>query len=211
MNEDDRLLFVTATSEAVIEIEHAQEDHQAGPCVEAFRSGEVVTVSKISDLDRWPEYRTSAAKTGFQYVAGFPLAIGDRRLGSLNVYDTRERVWSEHDLSAAHVLADMATTYILRAGELAEAKQLSEQLQNALESRIVIEQAKGMLARDHDVSVDQAFDPLRDLSRQRRTPLRTIADAVVSLGLRLPPQQPENGVRSDGPAIKPQPVPGSHH
>ena len=188
ITDDDRLLFVTSTSEAVVELEQAQEDHQAGPCVEAFRTNEVVTVSRISELDRWPEYRRAAAHAGFESVAGFPLAIGERRLGSLNVYDTNERAWTERDLRAARVLADMATAYILRSGELAEAKKVSEQLQGALESRIVIEQAKGMLARDHDVSVDQAFDMLRKLSRDRSTPLRTIADAVVTLGLRLPPR-----------------------
>lgn len=188
ITDNDRLSFVTSTSEAVIELERAQEDHQAGPCVEAFRTGEVVTVSKISELDRWPEYRAAAAHAGFESVAGFPLAIGERHLGSLNVYDTIERTWTDRDLRAARVLADIATTYILRSGELAEAKQLSEQLQNALDTRIVIEQAKGMLARDHDISVDQAFDMLRKLSRDRATPLRTIADAVVTLGLRLPPQ-----------------------
>lgn len=187
VTEGDRLSFVTSTSEAVVELERAQEARQAGPCVEAFRTGEVVSVSKISDLDRWPEYRAAADHAGFESVVGVPLVIGDRRLGSLNVYDTRPREWTERDLRAARVLADMATTYILRSGELAEAKKLSGQLQEALESRIVIEQAKGMLARDHDISVDQAFDMLRKLSRDRNSPLRTIADAVVTLGLRLPP------------------------
>lgn len=185
--EDDRLLFVTATSGAVIEIEHTQQDQQAGPCVQAFQTGEVVTVSKISELDTWPEYRASAASAGFESVAAFPLAVGGRRIGSLNVYHADERVWDDHDVSAAHVLADIATTYIVRAGELAEAKQVSDQLQSALDSRILIEQAKGMLARDHDVGVDEAFGLLRKLSRDRNTPLRQIAEAVVNLGLRLPP------------------------
>ena len=191
ITEDDVLLFVTATSEAVVEIERAQEQHQAGPCVQAFRTGEVVAVSKIDDLDEWPQYRESARITGIRSVVGLPLVVGDERLGSLNVYDTRERDWSPYDLDAARVLADMATTYIVRAGELAQAKKLSDQLQGALESRVVIEQAKGMLARDHDISVDEAFQMLRALSRERRSPLRTIADAVVTLGLRLPPQSVE--------------------
>lgn len=171
----------------MIGIERAQERQQQGPCVEAFRSGEVQAVSRIDQLDNWPDYKETAAEFGFISVVGLPLAVAGRRVGSLNVYDTRERDWSDHDLRAARVLADMATTYILRAGELAEARELSDQLQHALQSRIVIEQAKGMLARDHDVSVDRAFELLRKMSRERSTPLRTVADAVVSLGLRLPP------------------------
>lgn len=188
---DNRLLFVAATSEGVVTMEHAQEAHQAGPCVESYRTGDVMTVSTISDLDRWPDYQQAAARVGFASVAALPLAIDELRIGSLSVYDVREREWSDHDIRAAHVLADMATTYIMRAGELAEAQQLSEHLQIALESRIVIEQAKGMLASEHDVSVDRAFELLRGLARDRRTPLRSVANAVVTLGLRIPPPAPE--------------------
>lgn len=185
-NPHDQLLFVTATDEAVNGVERIQESGQAGPCVEAFRSGEVVVVNEIDDLDRWPEYRQAAQRAGFVSVVGVPLAAGCRRLGSLNVYDTRHRVWTDADLRVARVLADIATAYIVRSGELAEAHVLSAQLQRALDSRIVIEQAKGMLARDHDVTVDRAFELLRAHSRQKSTPLRSVAEAVVHMGLQLP-------------------------
>lgn len=186
-DDENRLLFVTATSEAVIVIERAQEEHQAGPCVEAFMTGQLMAVNHIAELDRWPDYQSAARQSGFESVVGLPLAIGEQRLGSLNVYDTRPRTWNRNDLRAAGVLADIATAYILRAGELAEAKQLSQQLQHALDSRVVIEQAKGMLARDHNITVDQAFQHLRSHARRRSTPLRTIAEAIVTLGLHLPP------------------------
>ncbi|MGB3735379.1 MAG: GAF and ANTAR domain-containing protein [Ilumatobacter sp.] len=184
---DAELLFVTATSQSVVDVEHAQETQQAGPCIEAYRTGKPIAISNIDDLDRWPAYQKAAAAAGFESVAGLPLVIGDDRIGSLDVFDSRRRDWSDHDVRAAGVLADMATTYIVRAGELAAVTKLSAQLQHALDTRIVIEQAKGMLARDHDIDVDQAFEMLRRLSRDRSTPLRTIAEAVVTLGLRLPP------------------------
>lgn len=190
ITEDGTMKFVTSTSESVVDVERAQEAEQSGLCIEAFRTGQVIAVSSIEELDRWPEYQRAADRSGFQSMAGIPLLIGDRRLGSLNVYDKRKREWSDRDLRAAHVFADIATTYILRSGELAEAKKLSEQLQSALETRVVIEQAKGMIARDHDITVDHAFDMLRQLSRDRSAPLRTIADAVVTLGLRLSPPTP---------------------
>lgn len=184
---DTRLLFVTATSQAVIDVENAQQDRQAGPCVEAYLTGRAVMVSDTADLDRWPHYQQAAAAAGFRSVVALPLVLGTERLGSLDVFDGRKRDWTDRDVRSAGILADMATTYIVRAGELDAANRLGEQLQHALTTRIVIEQAKGMLARDHDIDVDEAFEMLRRLSRERRTPLRTIADSIVTLGLRLPP------------------------
>jgi GAF domain-containing protein len=181
---EGRLEFVTSTDHTVVTIEQAQERHQAGPCVEAFRSGEVVVVSDISQTT-WPHYRAAAAQAGFESVVGLPLRLDDHRVGSLNVYDRRVREWSEADLAAARVLADVATAYLVRAGELAEARKLGEQLQHALDSRIVIEQAKGMLSRDHSISVDAAFELLRSHSRRTNTPLRQVAHAVVHDSLRL--------------------------
>lgn len=179
--------FVAATSEAVIEIERVQEEHQQGPCVAAFQSGQMVVISAIADLDRWPSYRHAAADSGFVAVVGIPLAVNGSRVGSLNVYDTKEREWSPDDLAAAGVLADIATAYIVRAGELTEARRLSAQLQHALNARIVIEQAKGMLARDHDLSVDEAFELLRRHARSNNVSLRSVGHAIVELGLQLPP------------------------
>lgn len=184
--EDGRLLFITATSERVTEIERVQESEQAGPCVQAFTTGNVVTIDKISGIDRWPLYRQTAAQAGFESVVGLPLIVEDRRVGSLNVYDTGPREWSADSLASARVLADIATAYIVRAGELAEAHALSHQLQHALDSRVIIEQAKGMLARDHKISVDAAFDRIRSHSRTNHVPVRTVAEAVVNLGLLIP-------------------------
>lgn len=181
---EGRLEFVTATDQSVVTIEQAQERYQAGPCVEAFRRREVVTVPDISQT-AWRHYRAAASEAAFVSAVGLPLMLDDRRVGSLNVYDRRVREWSEADLAAAQVLADVATAYLLRAGELAEARKLGEQLQHALDSRIVIEQAKGMLSRDHSISVDAAFDLLRSHSRRTNTPLREVAHSVVHDGVEL--------------------------
>ena len=189
---DGCLKFVMATNAAVVAIECAQEAFQEGPSVDAFTSGEVVTVAEISELDRWPAYRQAAADGGFVAVVGIPLGSSGDQLGSLNVYDTRPRHWSGTELETARVLADIATGYILRAGKLAEVRRLSEQLQDALDSRIVIEQAKGMLARDHGISVDAAFDLLRGHARRNRVPLRGVATAVVEMAVQIP-ATPDHG------------------
>jgi GAF domain-containing protein len=175
----DRLEFVTATDQSLIDLEMVQQERQEGPCVLAFRTGEPVTVSDISELDLWPEYRDTAARTGLAAVLGVPLAVGERRVGVINVYARHPREWSDTDLQAARTLADIATAYIVRSGELAEAHYLSRELQHALDSRVIIEQAKGVLSRHHATSVDDAFDLLRSYSRRNSMRLRDVAHAVV--------------------------------
>lgn len=182
---DDRLEFVTATDQSLLELEMVQRDHQMGPCVEAFRRGEPVVVEDIAALECWERYREAAARTGFGAVVGMPLAVGTRRVGSLNIYDRGPRTWSQDDLEAVRTMADIATAYIVRAGELNEARHLAEQLQHALDSRVIVEQAKGVLSRDHAISVDAAFELLRSHSRIHQRQLRDVAYAVVHDGLRL--------------------------
>lgn len=185
INDDGLLEFVTATGQRVVEIEHVQQSNQEGPCVEAFRSGEPVPVSDIRTLVQWPEYQATAARHGLRSVVGLPLALDDHRIGSLNVYDSEVRQWTDVELSSARVLADVATAYLVNAGELARARKVTGQLQVALDSRVVIEQAKGMLSRDHSVSVDDAFQLLRDYSRSHNVALRDVATAIVTSGLEI--------------------------
>jgi GAF domain-containing protein len=181
----DRLRFVTATSERITAVERVQDEHQAGVCMEAFRSGKTIAVSSLSQL-QWPHYRAAIQDAGLGAGVGLPLSVADRRIGSLNVYDVEGREWSDDDLSAARVLADVSSAYLVRAGELAEARQMSAQLQHALDSRVMIEQAKGMLSRDHRIPVDEAFELLRDHARAGNVGLREVAERVVHHGLRLP-------------------------
>lgn len=181
----DRLEFVTATDERVAILERVQADAGDGPCVRAFNTGDVVAVDDISAARQWPVYRDTALELGLHSVLGVPIVINDTRLGSLNVYDSEPRSWTTDDRDAARVLADIGAAYLVRAGELAQSRQLAAQLQGALDSRVLIEQAKGMVAREHHISVDKAFDRLRDHSRATRMPLREVAEAVVRHGLQL--------------------------
>jgi len=181
-----RLEFVTATDQSLLDLERVQEKYQAGPCVEAFQRGEPVIVGNIADVVAdWPAYKETAERTNFGAVVGMPLMAGTRRVGSLNIYQRRVREWSDDDVNAVRSMADIATAYIVRAGELAQARVLAGQLEHALGSRVVIEQAKGVLSRDHGVSVDAAFDLLRSYSRREQRSLREIAHDVVHDGLRI--------------------------
>jgi GAF domain-containing protein len=186
VDDSGKLTFITSTSQLLVNIEHVQTKYQAGPCVESFHLGEVVPVSDIEELEQWPQYRDQARRSGLRSVVGLPLVLDDHRIGSLNVYDTKVRDWTGSDLESARVLADMATAYLVHAGELAEARELSKQLQHALDSRIIIEQAKGMLSRDHSMPVDDAFVLLRQYARSHNLVLREVARSVVESGLQLP-------------------------
>jgi GAF domain-containing protein len=186
---EGRLQFVTATSERVIGVERAQETHQDGPCTTAYVTGKVVAVPDIAEQSAWPEYRATAEAAGIVAVVGIPLTIDHHRVGSLDVYDTVRREWTDEELDAARVLADIATAYIVRAGELAQSRQLSEQLQTALDSRIIIEQAKGALARDLGTTVDDAFEVMRRHARRTGASIRWVADGIVNLGMEIPQKE----------------------
>jgi GAF domain-containing protein len=179
----DRLEFVTATDQSLIELETVQEARQEGPCVLAFRTGEPVTIYDIAELDMWHEYRKTAARGNFRAVIGMPLAIGERRVGSLNIYQRAPREWSDTELDVARTLADIATAYAVRSGELAEARDVTRELQYALDSRVIIEQAKGALSAQRDLPVDAAFELLRTYARRTNRRLRDVAHEVVHHGL----------------------------
>lgn len=117
-------------------------------------------------------------------MAALPLNVDDRTLGALNIYAAEPRQWTDDELDAARVLAAMTTGYIVHASELEKAERTAEQLREALDSRIVIEQAKGMLAADGKINMDQAFAALRRHTRNHNASLREVAEAVVNLGLR---------------------------
>ena len=179
------LRFVTALDERSSHLERVQENGQAGPCVDAWRSGKAVAVADLDEAEHgWGAYGQAARKAGIAAIAGIPMLLNGKKIGTLNIYSNTRRDWSEEDLDAARVLADIATSYVINASKLAQQRRISEQLQEALHSRIIIEQAKGVLAAERGISIDEAFQRLRRHARSHRASLRTVAEAVVHLGLR---------------------------
>lgn len=185
LGEGGRVRFVTGMNEASVVTEEAQERGQDGPCVEAYRTGQVVIVEDLARAEgRWEQLRSTAMEAGFRAVAAIPMKIGDDCLGALNLYASAVRVWSEEDLAVAQVLADIATSYIINASERATMQRRADQLAQALESRVVIEQAKGMLAAERKVRPDDAFGLIRHHARNHNASVRSVAEAIVNLGLR---------------------------
>jgi GAF domain-containing protein len=186
MSEGGQLRFVTAVSEASGDLERNQEQEQAGPCRDAFDTGEVVRVSDVrQEAARWPEFAATAARLGVAGVAGIPMRLADEIIGALNLYATESRQWSDEDIAVAGVLADVATSYVVNASKLRQQEQLSEQLQEALESRVVIEQAKGITAEQNAITVDHAYQLMRRHARNNNASLRLVAEAIVAVGLQV--------------------------
>jgi GAF domain-containing protein len=186
MAEDGQLQFVTAVSPDSKEMELSQEDHQEGPCRDAYETGEVVRVSDVRlESARWPHYSATAIAIGLAGVAGIPMRDGDEVIGALNIYSREPREWSDEDIAVAVVLADVATSYVLNASKLHDQEQLSDQLQKALDSRVVIEQAKGITAHQKTIPVDQAYQLIRRHARNNNTSLRVVAEAIVAVGLQV--------------------------
>ena len=184
--QDGRLTNATSIPPRLSSIEVVQEQTQTGPCVQASRTGEVIAVSDLRvRAQEWGAYCAAGAETGVLAVAGIPMTLGETKVGALNLYAAVVREWSDDDLAIAKVLADMATGYLINASQLSKEHQLNEQLQHALNSRIIIEQAKGMLAATHTISVEAAFELIRGHARSHHASLRSVADTVVNLGLRI--------------------------
>ena len=175
----DTLRFVSATDDSVVRIEETQIEARQGPCQDAFAAGEVVFSSDLRQEDRWPVYRPVALENGCVAVAGVPLLTADVRIGALNVYSRSVTSWNDGSLDVARILADMAAGYVTNAATLARSEQLTRNLQHALDSRVVIEQAKGILAERHNEPTAQAFERLRTAARDSRRPIHDVAGDVV--------------------------------
>jgi GAF domain-containing protein len=185
LSEDGRLRFVTADRDQLAPLERAQLEHAEGPCVDAVRSGAPVLVTDLrAERERWPEYTRQADALGIRATASVPMQTDRETIGTLYLYSARPRTWTEAEVTAARVLADMATGYVRNASELERQRRLTEQLQEALDTRVVIEQAKGVVAASRGITVDEAFRVLRKHANDRGATLRVVADAVVRLGLR---------------------------
>lgn len=181
---DERMEFTVAADPAIAAVERIQEHTQEGPCCTAARTGQVVTIPDLAAAENpWPAYRHAARRAGVRAVAALPMRLGATTVGGLNLYSRSPRDWDPHDVAAATVLADMATAYLINASTNRKQAELTKQLQHALDARVVIEQAKGILANRHQISVEAAYQRIRVHSRARRVTVRAVAAAVVRLGL----------------------------
>ncbi|MEY9951567.1 ANTAR domain-containing protein [Leifsonia sp. EB34] len=151
-----------------------------GPCVDAYRTGLLVTVDNIAaTYARWPSFATVAAESGYASMHAIPLRLRKETIGSLNLFRDRVGGFSADDAVTARALADGATIGILHERSLRESNIARSQLQRALDSRVIIEQAKGVIAHTQNVDMDTAFQLIRAHARNSRTRLSEVARQIV--------------------------------
>ncbi len=176
------LRLVAASTERARVAELFQLQNDEGPCVDCFRSGQVVSISdvRVSDMvKRWPRFAPAAAEMGFAGVHAIPMRLRDQVIGTLNLFRSAPNGLDQAAARAARALVDVATIGILQERAIRQQELVAEQLQSALHSRVMIEQAKGVLAERHSVTPDQAFLMLRRYARNNNHPLTILASDVI--------------------------------
>ena len=167
------------------EPEHVQAATQQGPGADAVRSGLVVRVSDLRQVkDRWPCFSSSALHHDLVAVMSVPLRVPAAGIGALDLYAMTVRDWPDEEVAAAQALASIAAAYLPYASELQQSFDVSARLRAALSRRIVVEQAKGMVAAHRHITVQEAIDVMRNYAMTHRASLQEIAEAIVGVGLR---------------------------
>ncbi len=178
---DGTLHHVGASSEDARLLELFQIQNSEGPCLDSYRTGQPVVVPDLAlSQDRWPSFVPRALAAGMSSVHAFPMRLRDRVIGGLNIFQTERRELSDEDVRVLQALADMATIALIQEQAVSRAELLTEQLQAALNSRIVVEQAKGAIARTFDITVEQAFEMIRSHARGSRRRLTDVAHEIVT-------------------------------
>jgi GAF domain-containing protein len=177
------LRLVAASTERMRMLELFEMQNREGPCLDAYEVGEQIVVPDLGAMvDRWPRFVPRALEDGLHAVYAVPLRLRAERIGAMNLFRTQIGQQDEADVAVAQVLADVASISILQERRLTAAETRAEQLQDALDSRIVIEQAKGMLAERHGVTPQRAFEALRRIARDNNLHLREVAKRAVEEG-----------------------------
>lgn len=178
---DGSLRIAAATSEEMLAIKNAEMETGHGPCMEAYRTGARVLVESIDDYeDRWSDIMKRLRDMGMRSGYGFPLSFGGDCIGGLNLFHRKRAPFDDKDVELGQAFADVAAVGIMQQRKITAAEQRAEQLQGALDSRVLIEQAKGMLARQHGISPEVAFVSLRRYARNNGRKLRELCQEVVS-------------------------------
>jgi GAF domain-containing protein len=170
---------VACSNETAEYVELVQIAAAAGPGIDSLASGAAVNVEDIAAAaDRWPDFARVALERGFRRALVTPMRLGDRAIGTMTLFCEAPGPVNDRDEAVAQALADVATIVVLQERVVRDSKLVEEQLSRALDSRIVIEQAKGIIAGSQDVSLDEAFAVLRAYARQGNLTLRSVAARV---------------------------------
>jgi len=209
------LRVVAASSEAARLLELFQLQSDQGPCLDCFRSGQPVTAADLTtQAGHWPRFAAAARDAGFTAVQALPMRLREQVIGALNLFRAAPGPFDPATVRIGQALADVATISLLHKRSMERIDTLTEQLQGALDSRVIIEQAKGKLAERLGTDTNQAFSLLRDFARARNLRLSDLAQAFVegtetiaSLSAIRPQRLPRTGQppRQPRPGSRPTP------
>jgi GAF domain-containing protein len=161
------------------QIDSAQYETGIGPCLEAFRQQQVFRVDSTVDDEQFPAFSQAAAEHGIQSTLSLPLGVRGNGIGALNLYSKQPAAFSADAEKVGMLFAQQASVALANAQLYASAYRMTQQLQEALTSRAVIDQAKGILMGQHRVGADEAFDILRTTSQRENRKLRDLAQELV--------------------------------
>lgn len=174
------LRLVAASSEQARLVELFQLQHEEGPCLECFQTGLPVSEADVAVAgQRWPAFAQAAVAAGFSGVQALPMRLRDEVIGAMSLFMRVPGRLDETGLRVGQALADVATIGLLHERNFRHQEALAEQLQGALTSRVMIEQAKGMLAERLGLDMGQAFELLRGQARVQNRRLGELAEAVA--------------------------------
>lgn len=175
------LRALASSSERMRLIELIELQRQDGPCLDCWRQGGPIREDDLeSAATRWPRFAPAALEAGFRSVYALPLRLRSERIGALNLFADRPAGLAQADEALGQAMADVATIGILHERFLRERQTLTEQLQTALNSRVTLEQAKGVVAEQARVDMDEAFDLLRGYARHHNRRLSDVVAAIVN-------------------------------
>ena len=177
---DGGLRVMASSSEAMRVLELFELQSQEGPCLDCHRTGEAVANGNLAEVGgRWPRFVAEAIEAGFRSAHALPLRLRGDVLGALNLFRVEPGEMGSADLDAAQALADVATIAILQQRVVHSSQLVNTQLQTALNSRVVIEQAKGMIGEQAGLEMDQAFTLLRSHARNHNLRLVALAGDIL--------------------------------
>jgi transcriptional regulator with GAF, ATPase, and Fis domain len=179
------LHLISASSERTHHLEVFQLQRHQGPCLDCYRSGATVVVPDLAaESQRWPDFARVAQSVGFASVQALPMRLRDTVLGALGLFGTTVGHLDDDDLALAQALVHVASVAIVNEKSTSDRDLVNAQLQQALTSRIVLEQAKGVLASAGQLEMEDAFRVLRRYARDHSRKLSTVAQQLVNREVR---------------------------
>ena len=180
-DQDGRLRFMASSNETGEMLELLQLQNAEGPCLDCFIGKQpVINADLAAASERWPRFAPSALAAGFRSVHAFPMRLRDTVIGALNLFGRAESEFAEDEVRVVQAMADVATIALLQERSIARSDALTGQLQGALNSRVLLEQAKGAFAQREGTSPEEAFTRLRARARSNHRRLIDVAEEVLS-------------------------------